>query len=347
MNFKQAQLESFCRNPNPDIKCVILFGSNEGTMALLQKKCAEAVCGDVRDAFRFALLDMSDISKGGQEIYAEYYAQSLMGGRRVIVVKNGDNNLASVLKNMIPDTKSDNLLLVVSSTLNTRSSLITWAKDRDDVIIVGCYEDREENISESAAALLRAQGLSFDTSVLQVLCSRLSPDRKVNQSEIEKLAMYLGERKTVTIADVKAVVSDVAGANYEDFCYYVAGGEVLKACAMYDRLLKEGEEPAAVIRQLSYHFSKLLSCAAQAENGKSLEETVKSLRPPLMFYRKNAFMQQLRIWNRDRLLGALSMLYDCERSCKITNLPAEQVAGYCGMRVAAAAFKLRSSRNLV
>ena len=341
MNFKQAQLESFCKNPNLDVKCVILFGSNEGTIALLLKKCTEAVCGSVQDAFRYASLDMSEISKDGQEIYAEYYAQSLMGGRRSIVVKNADNNLAAVLKNMIPDTKSDNLLIICSSSLNTKSSLITWAKDRADVIIVGCYGDREENISESAAALLREQGLTFDTAALQVLCSRLSPDRKVNQGEIEKLAMYLGERKNVTIADVKAAVSDVAGANYEDFCYYTAGGEVLKACAMFDRLLKEGEEPATIIRQLTYHFNKILGCAAQLESGKSADEAVKSLRPPLMFYRKNSFMQQLRIWTRERLLGALSMLYDCERDCKTTNLPAEQGASYCVMRISGAARKLR------
>lgn len=344
MNFKQAQLESFCKNPNPDVKCVILFGSNEGTIALLQKKCAEAVCGSVQDAFRYASLDMSEISKDGQEIYAEYYAQSLMGGRRAVVVKNADNNLAAVLKNMIPDTKSDNLLIICSSSLNTKSSLITWAKDRADVIIVGCYDDREENIAESAAALLRAQGLTFDTAALQVLCSRLSPDRKVNQGEIEKLAMYMGERKNVTIADVKAAVSDVAGANYEDFCYYVAGGEVLKSCAMFERLLKEGEEPAVIIRQLTYHFNKLLSCAALLEQGKSVEDVVKSLRPPLMFYRKDAFKNQLKIWQRERLLGALSMLYDCERDCKTTNLPAEQVASYCVMRISGAARKLAAQR---
>ena len=342
MNFKPAQLESFCKNPNPDVKCVVLFGNNEGTIAMLQKKCAEAVCENIQDAFRCATLEMSEISKDGQEIYAEFYAQSLMGGRRAVIVKNADNNLAAVLKNLIPETKSDNLLIISSSSLNTKSSLITWAKDRADVIIVGCYEDREENIAESAAAMLRAQGLTFDTATLQVLCSRLSPDRKINQNEIDKLAMYLGERKNVTIADVKAAVSDVAGANYEDFCYYVAGGEVMKACAMFERLLKEGEEPATIIRQVTYHFNKLLSCAAQTESGKSTDETIKSLRPPLMFYRKTAFMQQLRIWTRERLLGALSMLYDCERDCKTTNLPAEQVASYCVMRISSAARKLKS-----
>lgn len=343
MNFKPAQLDSYFKFANPSIKCIVLFGNNEGNIATLSKKCAEAVCGDVQDAFRYAALEMENISKDGREIYAEFNAQSLMGGRRAVVVKNGDNNLATVLKNLIPETPSENVLIITSSSLNTKSSLITWAKDREDVIIVGCYEDREEGVAEAAAAMLREKGLSIDTATLQLLRARLSPDRKVNQGEIDKLAMYLGERKTVSAADVLAAVSDVAGANIEDLCYYTASGEVLKACNTFLRLVKEGEEPASIIRQISYHFSRLLGCVALLEEGKSMDDTIKSLRPPLMFYRKPSFQTQLRIWNKDRLLNVLSMLYDCERDCKTTNLPAEQCASYVIMRVSGAAQKLKKS----
>lgn len=341
MNFKFAQLENFCRNPKPEIKCLILFGNNEGEMSIWLKKCAEAVCGSMEDAFRCAVLEMDGISKDGREIYAEFHEQSLMGGRRAVVVKNADNTLAALLKTMIPETKSDNLLLLISSSLNTKSSLISWAKDRNDVVICGCYEEREENIAESAAAMLKARGLFADMATLQVLCSRLSPDGKINQSEIDKLAMYLGERKNVTPADVRAAVSDVAGANFEDLSYYTAGGDVLKAGAMYTRLIKEGEEPAVIIRQVAYHFSKLLGCVSETERGKTQEEALKTLRPPLMFYRKAAFLRQLKLWNRERLLGALTLLYDCERDCKTTNFPAEQCAGYALLRLSGAVKKFR------
>lgn len=320
---------------------MILFGSNEGTIAIWQKKCAEAVCCDVQDAFRYAQLEMEKISKDGREVYAEFYAQSLMGGRRAVVVKNGDNNLAAVLKNMIPETTSDNLLIISSSSLNTKSSLITWAKDRDDVIIVGCYEDREGDINSSVGAMLRERSLIADVATLQVLCLRLSPDRKINQGEIDKLATYLGTRKEITMADVLAVISDVAGASFEDLCYYTADGEVMKACRMFDRLVKEGEDAGMLIRQIAYHFMKLLGCAAQAESGKTIDEALRSIRPPLMFYRKDSFTKQLRMWNKERLLGALSMLYDCERDCRTTNLPAEQMASYTIMRIAGAVKKFR------
>lgn len=341
MNYKAAQLENFCSNPSPAIKCVILFGTNEGEIAVLQKKCAEAVCGSTDDAFRYSALEVENISKDGGEVYAEYHAQSLMGGRRAVVVKNADNNLAQLLKKMIPETASDNLLILSSSSLNTKSSLITWAKDREDVIIVGCYEERAGDIAQEASRMLKEKGLIADVPTIQFLCTRLSPDRKLNQSEIDKLEMYLGERKNVTIEDIKQAVSDVAGANYDDLCYNIANGDTKQACATFDRLIKEGEQAATLVRQIEYHFSKLLGCQAIIENGKSVDEALKSLRPPLIFYRKNDFIKQLKIWDREHLLAALNLLYDCERDCKTTGIPNIQSASYAIMRLSAGVKKFK------
>ncbi len=344
MNFKPEQLESFLQNLGNKVKCVIVFGNNEGQIATLQKKCAEAVCGSTDDAFRYVALEMEQISKEGSEIYAEYYAQSLMGGRRAVIIKNGDNNLAPIIKDIVPKTNSENVLIIASTTLNTRSSLITWAKERDDVIIVGCYEGREDDIASATENMLKSKGLRADVPTLQLLCARLSPDSKLNQSEIDKLAIYMDGREQVTADDVRAAVSDVAGANMEDLCYFVAGGEILKAGRMFDRLIKQGEDAPTLIRQISYHFSKLLDCVAQAEQGSSLEEAIRNLRPPLMFYRKRTFMKQLTIWNRERLLSALKLLYDTERDCKTTNIPAEQTASYALLRLTGAAQKWLNKR---
>lgn len=344
MNFKQEQLDGFIKNPDSKVKCLILFGTNEGAIAEWQKKCAESVCSSVEDAFRYAQIDMANVSKDGREIYAEFCAQSLMGGRRAIVVKNAENSLAAFVKNLIEQTTSDNLLILSSLSMNTRSSLITWAKDRDDAIVVGCYEDRSEDMAGVALAMLKEKGLSVaDQSVLQVLCARLSPDRKLSRSEIEKLSVYMGERKNVTIDDVRAVISDASGASFEDLCYAVAGGNADLAIRLYQRLLGEGEDPATIVRQLEYHFNKLLECAAWMEDGKSLESAVSSLRPPLMFYRKNAFMQQLKCWRKDHLLGALKILYECEKDCKTTNYPTEQGLEFALLRLCMAAQKIRKN----
>lgn len=344
MNFKAAQLENFCAHPDSAIKCVVLFGPNEGEIATLKQKCIKAICGDVNDSFNFAQLNMETISKDGDEIYAEFHAQSLMGGRRIVVVNNADNSLAPFLKDMLPDSPSDNLLLLTSSSMNTKSSFITWAKERTDVVIVGCYEDREADIAQDTARMLQEKGLTTDMQTMQFLCARLSPDRKINQGEIDKLAIYMGEKHIITSEDVKSVISDVAGANFEDLCYHIAGGETRKACNVFNRLINEGEEPALIIRQISYHFSKLLGSVAQLEEGKTADQVIQGMRPPLMFYRKDAYKMQLQIWHKEQLFAALSVLYDCERDCKTTGLPATLCAEHAIMRLAGGAQKMRTRR---
>ena len=58
MNYKQTDIDRFLKNPDASLKCVLLFGKNEGMIADLFKKFASSVCPDLTDAFRVAYLQM-------------------------------------------------------------------------------------------------------------------------------------------------------------------------------------------------------------------------------------------------------------------------------------------------
>jgi DNA polymerase-3 subunit delta len=177
-------------------------------------------------------------------------------------------------------------------------------------------------------------GVKIEQSAFQLLCSRLSNDRKISQNELDKLITYMGNNKNIGLNDVLTAVSDTAASSQEDLCYFVALGQTEKAISSYNRLVFEGENPVTLIRTLSYHFMKLLDCAVKMEKGETADKVVFSLRPPLMFFRKNAFLSQLRVWSRSRIMSALNLLYQTERECKTTDFPAEQAASFALMRIA-------------
>ena len=79
---------------------------------------------------------------------------------------------------------------------------------------------------------------------------------------------------------------------------------------------------------------KLLDCAIKMEEGKTAEKVVYALRPPLIFFRKGAFISQLKVWNKNRILNALNLLYQTERECKTSDLPSEQIASFAIIRIA-------------
>lgn len=340
MNFKQGDIARYLKSPDPAIKGVVVFGTNEGMITDYVRQFAKTVCEDLNDAFQVVNFTMDQLEKDMGLFYGEYNARSLMGGRRVIIIRDVNNNLTAHLKTLFKDSTSDTLVIMSSSSLNTKSSLVSFAKESAECILIGCYDDRDKDLNIFAAEFLKSNGITIEPDAMQLLCSRLSSDRKASTGELDKLITYLDTRRHIRLEDVKTAISDTSDSSHEDLCYFTAGGNTLKALEAYTELLHQGEEIVSLTRSLSYHFLKILSCLSLMEKGQSADSSASSLRPPLMFYRKTDFVSQLRIWNKKAALDVLELLFKCERDCKTTNYPAEEILSYTLMQISGAAKKL-------
>ncbi len=342
MIYKQVQIDRFLKKPDTSLKVVVIYGTNGGLIAEYVKNFTKAIVPDINDAFQVSNLLWENISSDVGLLAGEYGAQSLLGGRRVVIVQEVDNNLTKPLKSMLDTVNSDTLLILSSTSLNKKSSLVSLAEERDDFASIPCYEDRDEAIFATAKQMFIDGGYTINNEALQLLCSRLSNDRKSNISEIEKLMIYMGTRKNITNDDVIQVISDNSAASGDDVCYFTASGQTDKALQAYNKLLNEGSEPASIIRNLMYHFMKILGSVAQMEKGETLDAAIAKITPPIIFFRKNSFKTQVSMWKRERLLGVMELLYKAERDCKTTGMPAEEIVSYTIMQIASAAAKMRS-----
>lgn len=279
MNIKPEQVENLIKSLPASIRGVVIYGSNEGMIATLSQQFIKAISPDIYDAFHVSYLEMTDIASDIGALYAEFNAQSLMGGRRVVVIKEATNLLTKPLRELLASSSSDSLLVITSSSLKTKDSLAVMAKDEADFYGIGCYDDRDEDITAFASKFMAKNGVNIDNNAFQLLCSRLSNDRKISANELDKLVTYMGENKTIGVNDVLTVISDTSASSQEDLCYFIAPGLTDKALASYNRLVFEGENPVSIVRTISYHFMKLLDCAVKMEKGETADKVVFGLRP--------------------------------------------------------------------
>ena len=343
MDFKQRDIDQFFKKPDKNIRCVVLFGSNEGMIADLAQKFALTVCNDLDDAFLVSTFQMDALEKDFGLLFGEYNAASLIGGRRIVFVKNANNNLTKPLKELFSESSSDTMLIISSTSLNTKSSLISYLKDEDFAAVVGCYDDREENISSVVRAFFVENGITIAPDAMELLCQRLSADRKASEGELEKLKIYIGSRKNVTPDDVVKAVSDTSNSSTEDFCFYVASGQMQKAIKSYQGMLNEGKEATTLLRALTYHFLKILECIAKVEEGSTVESATSGLRPPLMWFRKSEFLMQVKMWKKTAVFDVLALLYKAELDCKTTGFPADEIGSWTIMQVTGAARKMKAA----
>lgn len=340
MIYKQAQIDKYLKKPENAIKAFVIYGNNDGLVAEYVKNLIQTVSKDLYDPFQVVYFNGSDVSAEPANLFAEYTAQSLMGGRRVIVVKDADNNLTKHLKVLFDGTPSDTLILLSSATLNKKSSLVTLAETRDDMAVIACYDDRDEDIFTTARKMMIDNDLTISNEALQLLCSRLSNDRRTNIGEIDKLITYMGDKKNIAVEDIKEVIADQSASSSDDLCYYTACGYSEKSQKALQKLLNEGEEPVSIIRGMVYHFYKILNCLANMEKGDTPEKAMQKLVPKIIYFRESSFRKQLAIWNKEMVFSVMDLLYKCERDCKTTNMPVQEIVSYTLMQISSKAGRI-------
>lgn len=335
MNIKPLQVDAYIKKPDNRIKAFLVYGSNEGLQRDIVKRLAQSVCADLNDAFQVSELNGDDLAADIGKLYGEFNGQSLMGGRRVIIVNNAGNDLSKPLCKMLDESLNSPNLLILSgvSGLSKSSSLVKLAESSEDIAAVACYDDRNEDIG----AVLKKMGLTFEPAALQLFYSRLSGDRMVNLGEIEKLSVYMGSAKNVTVDIVKKVISDASDSKAEDIYYAALEGKKTEALLAYDAYINEGNEAVSVVRAMMYHCLRLLICCAAMEDGSTKEKAMGRLVPKVFWAQEDSFKRQLSLWNRDKLLRLFEMLYDAEKDCKTTNMPSNEVVSMLLLRVAGAA----------
>ncbi len=345
MIFKALQVENYCKRLDMNIKAFLAYGSNEGLISEYIRKLTLTVSSDLNDPFAVVNLNWDEVKRDVGLLISEYNAQSLLSTRRVIILHDADNDLTKVLESFIEDSKSDTLLLVSgSSSLNNRSSLVNYFSNEKFLSAIACYDDREEDISTSARQFLAKEQITYTKEAFELLCSRLSNDRKSNINEIDKLITYVGSKKHFEIEDVRKLVLDSSSTEVDDLCFYVFSGLKTKAIGALKNLLNEGTEEVQIIRALSRHINILLDGKALMEDGLPASEVIKKVLSKRLFYRYNMGEAQLTAWSKDRLFDAYELLYKAEKDCKTTNYPNEYIIGYLILTLTAAAGKLMAKR---
>jgi DNA polymerase-3 subunit delta len=144
----------------------------------------------------------------------------------------------------------ENALLITTPKADGRSALFKLCKDR--------FEVREFNVPEKAhlaenqarvviRAGLKAQGLKPEPGVEDLILGRVGGDARQIACELEKLSLFVGSRKGVTVADVEAMVSTSAASVMWDLQDAVGSRNLVKALNTLHDLLAQKESPIGIV----------------------------------------------------------------------------------------------------
>ena len=297
-------------------RVVLLHGDDGGLIRERARDAVRTVVDDLDDPFRLARLEAEEQDR----LEEEALALSLTGGRRAVWLRGVQDGALDQLKTVLKQ-ESDTLIVLEGPGLGSRSRLRQFAEKHEQVASIGCYPEEGRNLARTVADILAEDDLRLDRDGMAWLLGHLGHDRTLVRSEVEKLRLYGEPGSTLTVDDVQACVGDSGQASLDDAVYAALAGNRLAADRAFERAVGDGASPVAFARVTLSVLERFQQAALLVRQGRSRQEAMAALKPPVFFRRKDEFLAGLKRWPFSSLSQAAQATQALELACKQSGAP--------------------------
>lgn len=325
MKIAAKDIDNFVQTPQAFARVILLYGPERGLLNERLETIGKTICPDLNDPFNVIKLDAAQIIEDPARLSDEAQALSMMGGARLIIIRDAGNTLTTALKEYLKSPSQENLVLIEGRDLDARSSLRLCCEKDKNAAALPCYIESDRDIAGVIRNKLNESGINPDKDCIAYLSQNLTGNRNLMYAELEKIALYLGAfdenfaaPHTLNLEEARFIVSDGGNVDYDDLIYALADGKKDAALKAFDKLIAEGTATISIQRALQRHFRRLLITKERVAMGAKIFEAANKLRPPPFFKVRDQFLRQVQNWSKPRLLNAIKRLNELEAKCKTT-----------------------------
>ena len=252
------------------------------------------------------------------------------------------DSLVDLLKAGLP---ADVQLVISARTLDKRSSLYRVCNDLGHALEYALPDksyEAEEQAQQKATGMMATAGLSASPDIVERFVAKVGIDTRMLTQEVDKLALYLGDRTVVEADDIRAIVSPGREASAWDFEDALGTRDLADAITMLRQLMFQGENAMSLIFRMEGRFRDLMvikEClqnrwckivgngkfaqlrwedeAAAERSCAPLQRDPRSMNP----YRGGRLAQQAQSYSRRELIRAHRQLVEAHETLVSSSLP--------------------------
>lgn len=315
MKITTRDIPSFLASPPPALRCALFYGPDEGMVREHAQSLQKKIVGEGADPHSFTELSGAQIHDDPALLTDALTSLSLLGDTSLVILRAPATSTAKILAQAYDPPPADaHFLIILAEDLASSSALRKWAEASDFCAAVVCYADEGPALQALLRNALQEKNIRATPEVIGYLASQLGGNRKVTRQEIEKIDLYLGDERELSLQ----VATQLVGANkelsFQDISNALAAADASALLSSLHKHFQDGEAPVAIARTALRYFQKLQNIAAAVEAGGSLDSAVAASRT---FYKQLPHTKRhAAMWNSPAVAAALKDLQALELSLK-------------------------------
>jgi len=271
------------------------------------------------DFFKNKIFDKETFNYSEKEIfenkemfYENILSMSFFTKRKIVIVNQGTDKILNLVEDLVLK-KIENIYLIINSeNLDKKSKLRSFFEKEKNLVCIAFYPDDMETLLKIAANFFKKINIPISQENLNFLVSRSNGNRLFLKNELEKLEIFLKDKKNVN-QDILNKITNLS----ENFSI----SELIDNCLCKNlkktiNILNENnftsEDAIIIIRTMLLKSKKILKLSTEFEVSKDLDKTINSAKPTIFWKDKEFVKQQIKKWNPEKIRKLIFELNNLE-----------------------------------
>lgn len=251
-----------------------------------------------------------------------------LGGRKIVLLKEAEKiSSQEQEEHLFPYVESPSkktTLILISSAVNFRGNafkplLKSFAKYAGYGLVLELNHPYQNEIPDWIKYMAQNFGKSIGPSAIFLLHELIGNKLLDIFHEMEKLALFSGEKKEITKDDVEKVISSLRTESVFELVDHIGNQRLYEALITLSQLLKSGEQPLKLLALIVRQFRMISKARTLADQGLKPAEITNALKIREFVWKK--LYPQLNKFSEKKLMDCFQQMWEADIALKTRNIP--------------------------
>ena len=273
-------------------KIILLYGENEGFKNQIFKEIFA-----INFKKKIENYDENEILNNFDNFIASILNKSFFDESKLILISRVTDKIIKLVDILQNKKISDTTIVLNTNILEKKSKLRSKFEKEKSLICIAFYKDDNKTLRQIANNFFIKKKISLSQEIINLIVERSSGDRINLSNELEKISLFLINKKKINIEDVITLTNLAENYSISELADNCLSKNLIKVNKIFNENAFSLDDCILIIRTLLMKSKRLLEIKKTQSTNKNIEEIISNFRPQIFWKEKDIVKNQTNKWN--------------------------------------------------
>ena len=304
-NFELGKIKS------KNLNFFLFYGENEG---LKNEKIEQIFTNDFKGSV--VKFEESEVLNNADDFISSIINKSFFDEKKIIIITIVSEKIFYLIEDLFNRKINDTIIILKSGNLEKRSKIRTFFEKNKQLVCTPFYKDELRTLNQIANNFFKEKKISISQEIINLIIEKCNGDRKNLKIELNKISLYLINKKNVDIKQVVKLTNlyeDYSVSELADNCFAKNLKKTIKIINENNFTI---DDSMLIIRTLLAKAKRILEIKKHENLNENIDQIVSSYKPPIFWKDKDIVKTQISKWKLNDVENLITEIHDLELSSK-------------------------------